>query len=467
MYADKDIGLKQAEDDRYSLRRRLVIVVLIAVTGVWSLLGITLYRVVLRASALEFDEQVQQLGRILLAYADHEYAETGAVIDAANEPPPPTGHAEVMYQIWSAEGALVYRSAGAPAEPLGPRFGRGFYDVRLATGDWRVYSLASHKNPLIVQVAESARHRTEMALRALAAVGVPILLALPLLGVLIYLVTSLALRPLSRIARQLRERHPQDLRPLGTEVLPDELHVLRGALNDLLLRQNQALERESRFTGDAAHELRTPLAAVRAQAQLAIKLFRNGNRTGLEAALDRLIAGADRASRLVTQLLALARLERPSESIEPARCRLAEIVRMVIHDLEHLAASRDVRIQTGELPQLDLPEDLVYLMLRNLVENALQHSSPQTQIHIDARAETALIRLIVTDRGPGLPPDLHSQVRQRFYRASHTYDGSGLGLSIVARAAEILGGSLELAAGPGGIGLAASVTVPTNPSRLA
>lgn len=443
-----------------------MIVVLIAVTGVWSLLGVTLYRAVLRLSAAEFDGQVQQLGRILLAYADHEYAETRAVIGTADEPPP-TGHAEVMYQVWTTEGTLVYRSAGAPAEPLGPRFGRGFYDVRLASGDWRVYSLASRVNPLVVQVAESAQHRTEMALRVLAAVGVPILLALPLLALLIYLVTTFALRPLSRIVRQLQERHPQDLRPLGAEMLPDELHVLRGALNDLLLRQNEALERESRFTGDAAHELRTPLAAVRAQAQLAIKLFRSGNRTGLDAALDRLLAGADRASRLVAQMLALARLERPTGSVEPARRHLADIVRMVIHDLEHLAASRDVRIQTGELPQLDLPDELVYLMLRNLVENAIQHSSPQTEVCVDAHMEAAVIRLIVTDRGPGLPPDLRGQVLQRFYRASHAYEGSGLGLSIVTRAAEILGGSLELAAGPGGIGLSASVSVPANFSRLA
>ncbi len=449
--------MKPTDVGSYSLRRRLVVVVLSAVTGAWVLLGITLYGAVLRASAVEFDEQLQQLGRILLAYADHEYAETHSVVGSVDHPTSTGGHAEVVYQIWSTEGELVYRSAGAPAEPIGPRFGRGFYDVRLASGDWRAYSIASQANTLVVQVAEPAAHRAQIASRVLAAVGLPVLLALPVLAFLIYLVTSFALGPLSRIAGELRERKPADLRPLSAKPLPDELQVLSSAINELLQRQSAVLERESRFTGDAAHELRTPLAAVRAQAQLARKLARNDSRAELNAALDRLIAGADRASRLISQLLALARLERPAGSDQLAQMNLSDIVQMAAHDLEGLASSREVQIRTGPLPAVELPEELVYLILRNLLENALQHSPPQTEVRIEASAQADLLRLTVSDQGPGVPAELREQVVQRFHRASNAYEGSGLGLSIVARAAQILGGSLQLGNAPGASGLSATV----------
>ncbi|MFO1467559.1 MAG: ATP-binding protein [Steroidobacteraceae bacterium] len=449
--------MRPTEAGGYSLRRRLVLVVLGAVIGVWVVLGITLYGAVLRVSAVEFDEQLQQLGRILLAYADHEYAETHAVVGSVDHPTSTGGHAEVVYQIWSAEGELVYRSAGAPTEPIGPRFGRGFYDVRLASGDWRAYSIASQANTLVVQVAEPAAHRAQIASRVLAAVGLPVLLALPLLAFLVYLVTSFALGPLSRMAGELRERNPQDLRPLAARRLPGELQVLGDAINELLARQGAMLERESRFTGDAAHELRTPLAAVRAQAQLAKKLTRNDGPPELNKALDRLIAGADRASRLVSQLLALARLERPEGSSEPAGMELTGIVQMVVHDLETVASKRDVRVLAGTLPAVGLPEELVYLILRNLVENAIQHSPPRAVVHIDASLDADLVRLSVSDQGPGVPAELREQVVQRFHRASSAYDGSGLGLSIVARAAQILGGSLQLGNAPGAGGLSATV----------
>ncbi len=443
------------EPGAYSLRRRVVAAVLVAACVVWAALAFTVHRAVLRDSAVEFDERLAQQARAILLYADHEYAETNVVVgdarahEAAAQP-------RSVYQIWTSDGRLIYRSGGAPAAPLADLRTAGFRDVQLASGAWRVYAESSAAHPIIVQIAEPAAHRTAIAARVRATVMVPLLLALPVLAALTYWITHWALRPITRLAAGIAAREPGDMRPLEVLGLPAEIAVLGRALNDLLARHAEALQREARFTGDAAHELRTPLAAVRAQAQVAMRA-----RTPEEAAqaLARLIAGVDRANRLVTQLLSLARLENAQGGTAARHASLRALAAGLMQDLADLARAHGVRIDAGDAPDLTVPEEAIYLMLRNLVDNAIRHSPRGGVVRIDFRAAGGRLAVTVRDQGPGIPAGSRERVFERFHRDTREYEGSGLGLSIVARVLEMQGGAVELADAPGG-GLQVSVDLP-------
>jgi two-component system, OmpR family, sensor histidine kinase QseC len=441
----------------YSLRRRLIVGVVLAACLVWTILGFTIYRSVLGASSLEFDERLAQQAQVILLYADHEYAETSSVVPQSSDSGPPRDFPEVVYQIWSLDGRPVYRSAGAPEVPLMDLATQGFRDVALPVGDWRAFAMRSVSNPLVVEVAEPAEHRRLIARRVLQAVMLPLLLALPILAFLIYLLTQAALRPIQKFADAIAQRQSGDLQPLDTHTMPTETLALGEALNSLFVRHGDALSRESRFTADAAHEIRTPLAAVRAQAQVA---QRATSPQQSAAALTKLIAGVDRANRLVSQLLSLTRLEHASDLAETPRRALAGVVEAVTNDLTELSTIHGVRINCGALPDIAVADQEIYLLLRNLIDNAIRHSSPGGQVRVTAGADAHGLELIVSDDGPGIAPELRARVLERFYRHDAHYDGSGLGLAMVARIVKLLQGSLNLESTPGTGGLAVRIRVP-------
>jgi two-component system, OmpR family, sensor histidine kinase QseC len=463
MSGGADIVWQMAELGTYSLKRRIVAAVLIAVCGVWLLLGFAIHRAVLRTSAVELDERLMQQGRVILAYAEHEYAETHSVVasDAvsggAQETP------DVVYQIRTSDNSLIYRSAGAPAEPIAPVRVTGFSDVTLPTGTWRAYSVHSASGALIVQIAEPAGHRALIAARVRTALMIPVVLGLPLLALLVYWMTKIAFRSVEHLTTAIAARDAGDLSPLDTGRMPTETKALGAALNTLIKRQGEALERESRFTGDAAHELRTPLAAVRTQAQVALRAT---TPTESRWALVQLMKGVDRANRLVTQLLALARIERGSLGTASTERSLSAVISSVVHDLEPLAESTRVAIEVGPLPELAAPEEPIYLLLRNLLDNALRHSPPDSIVRLSCTLAGSWLTIEVRDQGPGIPPALRQRIFERFYRGTQSYDGSGLGLSIVRRVVEILHGTLRFSNLDPGPGLCVNVDVPA-PVRVA
>ncbi len=443
----------------YSIRRRLVGAVLGATGIVLIVLGVAVQVAIERSSAREFDERLAQHGRIVLAYAAHEFLETGTVVP---ESPLPAGEkrtTDVVYQVWTPEGIAVHRSAGAPSAPLVDLKSRGFLDVRIEGTDWRVYALQSPGQPLLVQMAELRSDRNLIAARVRSAVRTPVLVCLPLLAVLVWWLTTAALRPVERLALEIGSRTAGDLSPLDLGHMPEEITALGAALNALIKRQGEALVREQRFTADAAHELRTPLAAIRAQAQVAQRAVEAPERAH---ALRQLIAGVDRSTRLITQLLSLARVE-PSLSVADASARsVSQVVNAVMLDLAGEAASQDLRLDL--LPcalETRVPEEPVYLLLRNILDNAIRHSPFSGNIRIRVEQMDGMLEICVTDQGPGIAPEQREAVFDRFRRFSDGYAGSGLGLSIVQRVVDLMGGTIALTDAEPPPGLCVTVRLPT------
>ena len=297
----------------------------------------------------------------------------------------------------------------------------------------------------------------ELAEHLIETLLTPLLFGLPLLAAWIWFATRRGLAPLDAIAAEVGQRAPERLEPLMPAAAPREIRPLLGALNDLLSRVEQALDSERRFTADAAHELRTPLAAIAAQAQVAQRARDAAER---DHALAQIAVGSRRASRLVEQLLMLARLD-PAAPLPRAALRLDRLAAEVCAD--HGAAALEKQIAL----ELDAPQetvvagnaDLLRILLRNLLDNALRYTPAGGQVRVVVGEERGRVMLAVCDSGPGIPAGDRENALRRFQRfAGQEIAGSGLGLSIVARIAELHGARLELADGIGNPGL----TVRTN-----
>jgi two-component system sensor histidine kinase QseC len=258
-------------------------------------------------------------------------------------------------------------------------------------------------------------------------------------------------------------RRPESLAALDARA-PREVVPLIDQLNRLFTRIAQSLERERRFTADAAHELRTPVAAIKAQAQVARLAAAEAPR---DHALTQVVAAADRAGRLVEQLLQLSRLE---SGAPPAftLCALRPLAREVLAEMAPAAIARHVALELDDGPEVavaGVPE-LLGALLRNLVDNGLRHGATRVRVRVEAAAGGAAVA--VTDDGPGIPAAEREAVLRRFHRLPGAGEGgSGLGLSIAQRTVEIHGGRLALADGDGGRGLRVAVELPTHASSPA
>ena len=320
-------------------------------------------------------------------------------------------------------------------------------------------------HPPNTSAAHLAHERDEVAAEIAEQLLMPMLLALPALAVLLLIAIGVALAPLRQLARDVAARAPERLDPLPVERLPAEVAPLVARLNSLFADINRALENERRFTADAAHELRTPLAALKAQAQVALASVDTAQR---QHALEQILVGCDRATHLVAQLLTLARLDAgtPHAMQDIALRALAEEVlagsagdaierhcELVLHD-------GDARVRGDPL--------LLQALLRNLVDNALRHGGG-TQVEISITLQDRQAVLCVSDNGRGIAADERERVLQRFYRSAatapadapaHQAAGVGLGLSIVSRITELHGGTLEIRLPAGGKGVSLFVHLP-------
>jgi len=427
---------------------------------VFVLLGLLVYRAVAASTAVQFDELLQQQATLALRYADHEYGEGDTVVPPAAALPPAMPF-DVIYQIGTRSGQVLYRSPRAPAAPLTAGEGPGCTNVALSGRWWRTCSLGSRSTPLVIHMAEPLDYRAALLSRTMRAVAVPLSFALVLLTVLIGLVTERAFRPVRRIAAELAERRDDDLSPVNTAEMPVETHGLGVALNGLLARQAEVLARERRFTADAAHELRTPLASLRVQAQVAA---RAGSAAERRSALDKLQANIDRTTHLMSQLLSLSRLE-PGSSFTPGQVTEAQrVVDLVMEDLAPGARDKQVAIAVaGCHHQVPGSPEVLYLLLRNLLENSIRNVSPGGRVALEVAAGDRDVVLTVSDNGPGIPRTERARAFERFYRIpGSAAGGSGLGLSIVGRIVELLGGEIALAAPAAGTGLVVRVTLPVS-----
>jgi two-component system sensor histidine kinase QseC len=287
----------------------------------------------------------------------------------------------------------------------------------------------------------------------------PLAAGLPALALAIWLGVGAGLRPLRDLRGQLARRTPADLAPLDASHAPREIEPLVAELNRLFARIDQALQRERRLTADAAHELRTPLAVLSTQAQVARGATEAAARN---EALDALVSGAERAARLIEQMLTLARLEAAQPGDTAARVNLAQAARAVLAECAPAAVAKGIDLSLEEAGPAEVRghRSLIEILLRNLVDNAVRYTPAGGVVRVSVKAEPSAIRLIVKDNGPGVPEAELGRLGERFHRlAAPGESGSGLGLSIVLRIAELHRASVRFANAPGG-GLEAAVELP-------
>ncbi|TAJ79793.1 MAG: two-component sensor histidine kinase [Gallionellaceae bacterium] len=361
----------------------------------------------------------------------------------------------VAFQVWEDGRVLRLHSANAPAQALAEQE-QGFSDTVIAGQRWRVFSTWDDAHRNLIHVAERGEARDELARDIAGNLLEPLWFSLPLLALLLWIAVAHGLRPLVKIGDELAQRAPDNLAALDAGAAPREVTPLIGRLNDLFARIESSMQKERRFTADAAHELRTPIAGIKAQAQVARGAADAEERI---RALDNAILGCDRAAHLIEQLLTLARIDTlGDEASQP--CRLRTLAAEVIAAIAPAALSQQVRLELAEGEEVPVRGDppLLRILLRNLIDNAVKHTPAGTAVQINIAQVEGESSLSVTDNGPGIAQAELARVSERFYRPVGTQaSGSGLGLSIVKRIAEIHGASLQLAPGKDGNGLRVTV----------
>jgi signal transduction histidine kinase len=283
----------------------------------------------------------------------------------------------------------------------------------------------------------------------------------PLLAAALWWLVTHMLKPLARVANDLKVRGADSLQPVPPDGLPDEVVPLVASLNAMLERLGHAFDGQRAFVADAAHELRSPLTALKLQAQLVRRASDDAARA---AALDALVAGVDRATRLVEQLLTLARQEPGSAGPAKQTVVLAPLARQVLADAAPLAQARGSALELSADEQATVHGDAAALavLLRNLVDNALRYTPAGGEVQVTiAREPDGAVRLAVDDSGPGIPAAERERVFERFVRGSSAAQesGSGLGLAIVRSIAWRHGATLALEDAPlGGLRVALRFT---------
>ncbi|AHJ76539.1 quorum sensing histidine kinase QseC [Kosakonia sacchari] len=343
----------------------------------------------------------------------------------------------LAFAIYSTDGNMLLND-GENGKAIPYNYRReGFANGQLRDDDdqWRFLWLTAPNGKFRVVVGQEWDYRHEMALEIITSQLTPWLIALPLMLVLLIVLLSLELRPLKKLAQALRSRAPDRADPLSCEGVPNEVRPLVDALNQLFDRTQSMMQRERRFTSDAAHELRSPLAALKVQTEVA--QLSDDDPAAQQKALAQLHVGIDRATRLVDQLLTLSRLDSLSNLDDVEEVSLASLLQSAVMEIYPTAqqASIDIRLHLNA-PAVSRQAQplLLSLLVRNLLDNAIRYSPPGSVVDVTLDATEFSIR----DNGPGIDDVALARIGERFYRPpGQTQTGSGLGLSIVQRIARL------------------------------
>lgn len=454
-------------------------VMLVALIGLMSLVMILAagfsYRVGLQEAGEMFDAKLAHSARVLMSLVDDPINDLAR---QANGAPVvvevwhgeaqgvgealvfPGGHAyetKLAFQVRDASGRLLLRSDSGPTAPLAPLAG-GYADNRIDGQGWRTFTLRS-PGGYWYQSGELEDIRAELAREVALGILIPLMLALPLLALLVWLVVAWATRSLERASLEIEQRDPDRLTPIGIERVPREIQGIVRAVNGLLQRLDQTLSRERRFTADAAHELRTPIAALRVHAD---NLRTARGEIEREESQRHLEASVRRIERLVAQLLELSRAEPGASSAAKVRFNLRASIERHVAEYRRLAQSRNVKIAlSGDAIEVLGDEFAIDALVRNLIDNAVRYAPDGGRVLVTLQRSGEDAELRVEDSGPGIPVEVREKVFERFHREIGSgVEGSGLGLSIVRQVLDSHAGDVHLDDSPQLGGLMAIVRLP-------
>ncbi|MES2295831.1 MAG: ATP-binding protein [Pseudomonadota bacterium] len=417
----------------HSLRGRLLWFLLAAITVAAVAQGVVAYRAALHDADEIFDYHMQQMALTLRSGVPLSNMQAREELEAEAE------NNDLVLQVWTPDGVQVYRSVTRARLPQ--RAVLGFSNVKANGTTYRIFSVQA--NAQTVQVAQDMAVREQMARSLALRMVSPIALMMPVLMLVVWWVVSRSLAPVARVRSQLAARQADDLSPVAEDGLPDEVMPLVQELNLVFARVKTAFEAQQHFVADAAHELRTPLAALKLQAS---SLERAGDEAARALAVTRLDAGIERASRLVEQLLVLARQEAGTEG-QARQLDLAELTRRALADMAGTAQAKgiDLGLRGADAVSVDGHGEALMIMLRNVIDNALKYTPAGGTVDVAVRADAQGALLRVEDSGPGIALEERERVFDRFYRiAGSEAGGSGLGLAIIKAIAERHGATLAL-----------------------
>jgi two-component system sensor histidine kinase QseC len=436
-----------------SIRNRLLVSLLAATLAVWLITALKNYYDTKYEVEQLFDAQLAQSADALLTLSAHELYEQLAYLgkdraEGQSIPEQVTEHQHkygqrVAFQIWTANNRLAVRSKSAPRLPLS-NVENVFVD-RLIDGQlWRVYAISNPAKTVQVQVGEQHARRDQLSKDIAWHLLTSVIVSLPLLALLIWAGVRRAMEPLHRVANDVQSREFDNLQHIASKRVPLEAKPLVDALNELFDRLQVAFDNIRRFTADAAHELRTPLAALKTNAQVA---YRADDEPTRKEALAQVMEGVDRSTRLVEQLLTLARLDPDASTVLRERTDLCNLCEDTLAGIapEALRKNIDLTLHPCQDKNVIGSSGMLGILLRNLVENAIRYTPDGGKVEVGITSLGNETVLTVADSGPGIPQAERKQVFKRFYRrVGSTVPGTGLGLSIVHRIAEIHKARIEL-----------------------
>ncbi|MCU7815585.1 MAG: hypothetical protein KZQ81_10315 [Candidatus Thiodiazotropha sp. (ex Rostrolucina anterorostrata)] len=482
-----------------SIRRRLLFSLISTIFILWLIAAFFVYRAAYHEVEEIYDATLAQQSRILATLMTHEVEEDTAVKDNLQKLVNELGDdviensaflRQLLDEYMADESEKDYLTLVPREQVTGHRYevkiaflikgvnGKTYLRSNLPTSfnaftegynnqvvdgkSWRMYGLKEPSGQFHVQVGELKSVREETVSEIVFSSLWPIIVFLPVIGLLIWIMVGGGLKPLKVIANKVERRDPNSLVPISTQEVPREVVPMVESLNRLFLRVDSALENERRFTADAAHELRTPLAALKTLAQAKSLIDENN---GHRSFLDQVIRGVDRATHLLEQLLTLARMD--SQSVDKSHTQEADLHGEAINVLASLgtmALEKDIELSYEGIERpIIIPGYTpgIQILLRNLIDNAIRYTPEKGEVSVLLEEVEAGVRLEVADTGPGIPEEKQQGFYQRFRRGEATNtEGSGLGLSIVKRIVDLHHATIEMSNRKDKSGLRVSITFP-------
>ena len=439
-----------------SLKRRFLKHFFWGTLVVWSLAFVFCYKVAQHELNELYDGELAQTGRMLLSIYGNEETQSGSIgrVTSSAFEGGENYERKLVFQIWNEAGDLLIRSANAPVEPLTNNIGE-FKNITVFDNEVRVLAIGEPVSGLVVHVGQNLDFREESARETLEPLLYLLLIAFPVSILIINRGLNRGVQSLRDISEEIAHRTGKNLDPIEANNIPTEIRGIVDSLNNLMQQVKEAFDRERQFIADAAHELRTPLAGIKAQAQVALK-----NPDYSKKSLGNIIEGVDRTASLANQLLTLSGVDSLPILENARQVKIKPLLDKVLVDLSESTQLKSQSIVTSYDEDAEVwgDDNLLYTLFRNLIENASRYSPHNSEIQIQCQTLDGNVSVILNDQGAGIPAENRQRVFDRFYRQVDSGEsGSGLGLAIAKQIASLHQAEIKLRDADSGQGLRVEV----------